>query len=133
MADLAVAPSASAAVAPQSWLLGLRPCQRGRSRSAPASASHRLNVLRGVAVLGILLMNVVGMGLPFAAYSDPTIAGNHGPADFWGVGGERGPHRWEDAGHPSMLFGASVILITSRIETRGADSAADVHVRATSG
>ena len=35
---------------------------------------NSLDVIRGIAVLGILLMNINGMGLPFA-YSDPSIAG----------------------------------------------------------
>lgn len=44
---------------------------------SPLNASKRINsldVVRGIALLGILLMNINGMGLPFA-YSDPTIAG----------------------------------------------------------
>ena len=34
-------------------------------------------------MLGILLVNIVSMGLPFAAHNDPTIAGNRSAADFW--------------------------------------------------
>ena len=40
-------------------------------------------MLRGLAVLSILLVNVVPMGLHFAAHDDPTIAANRSPADFW--------------------------------------------------
>ena len=42
-----------------------------------------IDAVRGFAVLGILLMNIVGMGLPAFAYVDPTYAGLHGPADLW--------------------------------------------------
>jgi uncharacterized protein len=44
---------------------------------APVSASDRiqaLDVIRGVALFGILLMNIVGFGLP-RAYEDPSISG----------------------------------------------------------
>jgi len=34
-----------------------------------------LDVLRGFALLGILLLNIVSFGLPFAAYLNPTVAG----------------------------------------------------------
>jgi uncharacterized protein len=34
-----------------------------------------LDVLRGFALLGILLLNIVSYGLPFAAYLNPTVAG----------------------------------------------------------
>ena len=102
------------------------------ARAAPIGAADRIpsmDVLRGVAVLGILLMNVVGMGLPYAAYSDPTIAGNRGPADFWAWAVNAVLTDGKMRAIFSMLFGAGVILITSRVETGGADSAADVHVR----
>ncbi|MFT5886898.1 MAG: hypothetical protein ACI9IP_003370 [Arcticibacterium sp.] len=33
---------------------------------------NSLDVIRGIALLGILLMNINGMGLPMA-YEDPTI------------------------------------------------------------
>jgi len=39
-----------------------------------------IDAVRGFAVLGILLMNIVGMGLPAFAYVDPTYAGPCSPA-----------------------------------------------------
>jgi uncharacterized protein len=87
-----------------------------------------LDSLRGLAVLGILLMNIIGFGLPMA-YEDPSVYGGSTGADF-GVwlttslffeGTMRGLF--------TLLFGAGVILFTSRVEaTRPAD-AADLHVR----
>ena len=36
---------------------------------------NALDVIRGIALLGILLMNINGMGLPFS-YEDPSILGH---------------------------------------------------------
>lgn len=86
-----------------------------------------LDIIRGVALFGILLMNITGFGLPHA-YSDPTNYGGAQGADLaaWWIiamffeGTQRGLF--------SLLFGAGVILLTSRIEARGGDSA-DVFFR----
>ena len=43
----------------------------------PVSTSERINsldIIRGIALLGILLMNIVGFGLAFS-YMDPSISG----------------------------------------------------------
>ena len=81
-----------------------------------------IDVLRGFALLGILLINITGFGLPIDAMDDPTLAG--------GAGG-RNLLVWtimevvvEGAMFAtfSMLFGAGVILLTSRAEARGAAS-----------
>jgi predicted acyltransferase len=42
-----------------------------------------IDAVRGFAVLGILLMNIVGMGLPAFAYLDPAYAGGATGADLW--------------------------------------------------
>ena len=53
--------------------------------SAPsASGDDRIGMLdttRGVAVLGILLMNITGFGLPYS-YDNPTVWGGESAADF---------------------------------------------------
>lgn len=87
-----------------------------------------LDTLRGVAVLGILLMNIIGVGLPHA-YEDPVVAGGHEGADLaaWLVtslffeGTMRGLF--------TLLFGAGVVLFTSRLEAARPADAADLHVR----
>ncbi|HZS05509.1 MAG TPA: DUF418 domain-containing protein [Blastocatellia bacterium] len=102
---------------------------------APVESGERISsvdVLRGVALLGILLMNIVDFGLPGVAYSDPTVAG-----------GDKGPNlaAWfvnqvlfegKMRALFSMLFGAGVIILTSRAEERGAGaSVADIYYRRT--
>ncbi|MDO8898490.1 MAG: hypothetical protein Q7V19_12645, partial [Bacteroidales bacterium] len=100
----------------------------------PLIASERidsLDVIRGIALLGILLMNINGMGLPFA-YSDPTIAGGADGLNLkvWIVNNMlfEGTMR----GLFTLLFGAGVILLTSRLEKSGAGiTTADIYYRRT--
>ena len=42
-----------------------------------------LDCARGMAILGILLMNIVSFGLPQAAYLNPAYAGQPSLADAW--------------------------------------------------
>ena len=95
------------------------------SAGIPLQQSERLislDIIRGIALFGILLMNITGFGLP-SAYSDPTNYGGAQGADLlaWWIiamffeGTQRGLF--------SLLFGAGVILLTSRIEARGGESA----------
>src|SRR5947209_20423323 len=89
-----------------------------------------VDVLRGFALLGILLMNIVGFGLYFSAYDDPTVAGGATGINLWiwivmHVLAE-GKMRCLF----SMVFGASMLLLTSRIEERQAGTAsADIYYR----
>jgi uncharacterized protein len=87
-----------------------------------------LDTLRGVAILGILLMNVTAFGLP-AAYSDPTNAGGATGLDLatwittaWLFEGTM-------RGLFTLLFGAGVVLFTERAERANPTRAADLHVR----
>ena len=97
----------------------------------PAPTSRRLESLdfvRGCALFGILLMNIVGAGLG-PAYDNPTIAGGDTGINLWtwfviNVGFE-GTQR----ALFSMLFGAGVILFSSRIEASGRPDHADIYVR----
>jgi uncharacterized protein len=52
------------------------------SRSPAAGRLQAIDVLRGVAVLGILLMNIQSFGLPEMAYFNPTVL-PASPADTW--------------------------------------------------
>lgn len=98
---------------------------------APVAAARRidsLDVLRGFAVLGILVMNIQSFGLPMAAYMNPTVAGGFEGANHWIWVIE---HLFADLKFMSifsMLFGAGVVLFTSRIEAKGG-SALSLHAR----
>lgn len=92
---------------------------------------NSLDVIRGIAVLGILLMNINGMGLPYA-YSDPSIAGGADGLNLqvWIMNEMffEGTMR----GLFTLLFGAGVVLLTSRLEKSGAGIAtADIYYRRT--
>jgi uncharacterized protein len=75
-----------------------------------------IDAVRGFAVLGILLMNIVGMGLPAFAYLDPTYAGLHGPADLWTWAVNNVLTDGKMRALFTMLFGASTVLIAERAE-----------------
>lgn len=100
---------------------------RGPVTSADRISS--LDVIRGVALFGILLLNIVGFGLPMA-YENPT---NYGGADglnlfAWQVNALffEGTMR----GLFSVLFGAGVVLMTSRAEARDPSiKVADIYFR----
>jgi len=104
----------------------------------PVSNAERISsvdALRGFALLGILLLNIVGFAMHFAAYDDPTVTGGgvaNGatPVNLWlwivmHVLAE-GKMRCIF----SMVFGASMILLTLRAEEKGASSA-DIYYRRT--
>jgi uncharacterized protein len=87
-----------------------------------------LDVIRGFALLGILLMNIVGFGLPYA-YDDPTNSGGATGINLaiWTV-----MHILAEGKMRclfSMVFGAGIILLTSRAEQRGGGSSADIYYR----
>jgi uncharacterized protein len=97
-----------------------------RSTFTPVLESDRISsidLLRGVAVLGILIMNIQHFSMPTAAYINPSAYG-----DLSGV------NRWvwilshllasgKFMSMFSMLFGAGVLLFTHRAEQKGLNSA----------
>ena len=87
---------------------------------APAGARiANLDLLRGVAVLGILVMNVVSYGLPEAAYFNVEVAGSTSTLDrAIGQFGEVIVDQ-KMMGLFSMLFGASIVLFCERAEAKG--------------
>ena len=92
-------------------------------KAGPVSAGERLaslDSLRGVAVLGILFMNIYAFAMPLAAYSNPLVMGGTEALNIgiWFV-----THIFFDQKFMSifsMLFGAGMILMMNRAESRGA-------------
>lgn len=88
----------------------------------PIPAAERipaLDVLRGVAILGILAMNIQGFAMIEAAYFNPTAYG-----DLDGINGWvwRLSHLLTDQKFLtifSMMFGAGIVLMSERIESQG--------------
>jgi len=102
------------------------------SIQGPVRADERistLDVVRGFALLGILLMNIVGFGLA-AAYDDPTNSGGATGLNLWVWVTMHILAEGKMRCLFSMVFGAGVILLTSRAEQRrdGASSA-DIYFR----
>ena len=94
-----------------------------RQKAEPVGAAERylcLDVLRGVAVLGILVMNIYAFAMPFQAYGNPLVMGG---TESYNLGTWVVTHILADQKFYSvfsMLFGAGVILMMERAERRGA-------------
>jgi uncharacterized protein len=86
-----------------------------------------MDAVRGLAVLGILIMNILGMGMPAYAHDDPTYYGGSHGADLatWAISTVlvEGKMRALFA----MLFGASSLLIAER--TTGKPGPMAIHYR----
>jgi uncharacterized protein len=88
--------------------------------AAPVRQEERIDILdslRGVAILGILLMNIPGFGLPENQVSDPSIFNESGlNYKMWFI------IDWVFAGTQraffSMLFGAGIILFIGKLEKK---------------
>ncbi len=81
-----------------------------------------IDLLRGFALLGILLMNMSSLSNPNIAYFNPTI---YGGDEWWNRLVFSLNHIFADQKMMaifSMLFGASVMLVTSNLEKRGKNS-----------
>jgi uncharacterized protein len=88
--------------------------------SAARGAGDRIlsiDVVRGMAVLGILLMNIVAMGLPTYVYINPIYGGGTTGADFWAWAINNVFTDGKMRALFTMLFGASAMLIAGRAES----------------
>jgi uncharacterized protein len=101
------------------------------SSLAPVSAGERietLDVLRGFAVLGILIMNIQSFTMPSAAYFFPVAYGDlHGP-NYWVWYLSELFARRKMMTIFSILFGAGIVLMRQRAIATGRGSAA-LHYR----
>lgn len=103
------------------------------SFAAPVDLSARISAidaLRGFALLGILLMNIIAMGMYGAAYDDPTVTGGSTGINLWTWAVMHVLAEGKMRCLFSMVFGASVLLLTSRLEA-GGRSSADIYYRRT--
>lgn len=78
-----------------------------------------IDVVRGLAVLGILVMNVVEFALPMEAYENPVHAGGHEGADLWTWYLQVVLFDGKMRALFSMLFGAGLVLIARRLADKG--------------
>ncbi len=97
----------------------------------PRTATARivtLDVVRGVAVMGILFVNILSFALPDVARLSPYAWGMTGPADLWAYFATMIAFEGKMRGLFSFLFGASLLLVVDRAEAAGADPVA-IHYR----
>lgn len=92
---------------------------REAAPTGDAARNTSLDLIRGIAVLGILVMNAVSFGLADAAYDNISVDG----MDTWldwvvGVAGEIFVDQ-KFMGLFSALFGAGIVLFADRAEAKG--------------
>ena len=85
------------------------------SPTAPTQRIESIDVLRGVVVLGILTINIVWFGLPFAVGSNPTLWGTYEGLDVIAFVSANIGFEGAQRTIFSMLFGAGVVMFTQRL------------------
>lgn len=101
--------------------------------TGPVTQTERidsLDVLRGFALLGILVMNIMSFSMPFSAYFNPTSFGDLTGANYWVWFFSHLLFDQKFMTIFSMLFGAGIIIFTARAAERGRSPAA-MHYRRT--
>jgi len=89
----------------------------------PVAGSERIttiDTLRGVAVLGILVMNIYAFAMSFAAYQNPLVDGG---TEWYNIGTWFLTHLFFDQKFMtvfSVLFGAGLVMMANRAQARGA-------------
>ena len=86
---------------------------------APGQRLAAVDVLRGFALLGILVLNIEFFALPKGIYFDPRIAGGFTGLDLLAWKGSYVLFLEKFMSIFSMLFGAGLVLMSSRLETAG--------------
>lgn len=90
---------------------------------------HSLDIMRGIVLFGILLMNINGFGLA-GAYANPTVSGG---ATGWNLYTWIGTTMFFEGTMRalfSLLFGVGMFILLSRLEEKGAGiKAANIYFR----
>ncbi len=94
----------------------------------PSERIISIDVLRGVAVLGILIMNIQSFSMIGAAYINPTAYGDLSDMNKWVWIFSNLFANDKFMSIFSMLFGAGIIIFTSRAVAKG-KSAGNLHYR----
>lgn len=93
------------------------------AENAPVSEKQRIqsiDTLRGVALFGILLMNIIAFAYPFAAYTNPAIDGATEGVDLFAFAFNDVMVEGSMRALFSMLFGAGMLIFLNK---PGADEA----------
>jgi len=105
------------------------------TRAEPVRARDRIasiDTLRGVALLGILILNIVAFGLVSTAFSNPIPDGALTGVNFWTYVSVEVLFEGSMRAIFAMLFGAGVILFTARGDSPAAATAvADLYYKRT--
>ncbi len=80
---------------------------------------HTVDTMRGVALLGILVMNIYFFALPDAVYFNPLVWGGAEGIDIWTWVATHICFEQKFMSIFSMLFGAGLVLMFDRAERRG--------------
>ena len=100
---------------------------------APVATQDRLftlDVLRGAALLGILLMNIVNFGLPSAAYQNPDLWGGNDAPNLAAFAIHWIFFQGKMRGLFSVMFGAGMVIFMERAAARdNSVRAADLYCR----
>lgn len=95
----------------------------------PSERIHALDIMRGIVLFGILLMNINGFGLA-GAYGDPTVSGG---ATGWNLTTWITTNMFFEGTMRalfSLLFGVGMFILLSRLEKKGAGiKGADIYFR----
>ena len=98
------------------------PSESAKPAPAPTRPTERIvaiDILRGFALLGILIMNIQGFAMPTAAYLNPTVYGDLSGANRWVW---ILSHVFADQKFMtifSLLFGAGIVLMSEKLDARG--------------
>lgn len=88
-----------------------------------------LDIVRGVAVMGILAMNIAAFAMPFPAYANPFAFGWEGALDSAAYAFNFVLIDGKMRGLFSFLFGASLLLVIQKAEASGESAAAITYRR----